>query len=69
MSTLKPNDAPQPVRVDWRVHDIDSSYKIRDVLVEGISMSVTHRDEFSAVIRNHGGNVDGLLDALRGKVH
>lgn len=23
MSTLKPNDAPQPVRVDWRVHDVD----------------------------------------------
>ncbi len=69
MSTLKPNDAPQPVRVDWRVHDIDSSYKIRDVLVEGISMSVTHRDEFAAVIRNHGGNVEGLLDALRSKMH
>ncbi len=68
MSTLRPHDAPQPVRVDWRVHDEDSSYKIRDVMVEGISMSVTHRDEFAAVIRNSGGHVQGLLDALRSKV-
>jgi phospholipid transport system substrate-binding protein len=68
MSTLKPHDAPQPVRVDWRVHDMDSAYKIRDVLVEGISMSVTHRDEFAAVIRNSGGDVEGLLTALRNKV-
>lgn len=46
-----------------------SAYKIRDVLVEGISMSVTHRDEFAAVIRNAGGNVEGLLNALRSKVN
>lgn len=68
VSTLQPNDTTQPVRVDWRVHDNDSAYKIRDVLVEGISMSVTHRDEFAAVIREHGGRIEGLLTALRNKV-
>jgi hypothetical protein len=30
-------------------------------------MSVTHRDEFAAVIRSSGGTVDGLITALRKK--
>ena len=36
-------------------------------MVEGISMSVTQRDEFAAVIRQTGGRVDGLIKALRRK--
>jgi phospholipid transport system substrate-binding protein len=65
-SQLKPTDSP-PVRVDWRLRNNDSDYKIVDVMVEGISMSVTHRDEFAAVIQASGGSVDGLLQALRKK--
>jgi phospholipid transport system substrate-binding protein len=38
-----------------------------DVVVEGISMGITQRDEFASVIRNHGGKVEGLLAALRKK--
>lgn len=56
-----------PVRVSWRVKPTADTYKIRDVAVEGISMSVTQRDEFAAVIRNNGGRVDGLIRALRKK--
>ena len=56
-----------PVRVNWRVRNRGGAYKVTDVTVEGISMSVTQRDEFAAVIRNSGGRVDGLLRALRKK--
>ena len=56
-----------PVRVNWRVRTDGESYKVTDVSVEGISMSVTQRDEFAAVIRSSGGRVDGLLRALRKK--
>lgn len=66
-SLIKSADGAPPARVDWRVRANDSHYKIVDVMVEGISMSVTHRDEFAAVIRNHGGTVAGLIDALRKK--
>ena len=55
------------VRVNWRVRNSDGTYKVTDVSVEGISMSVTQRDEFAAVIRSSGGRVDGLLRALRKK--
>jgi ABC-type transporter MlaC component len=36
-------------------------------MVQGISMSVTQRDEFAAVIRQTGGKVGGLIKALRRK--
>jgi phospholipid transport system substrate-binding protein len=68
-SLIKSSDAAPPARVDWRVRTEDSHYKIVDVMVEGISMSVTHRDEFAAVIRNNGGTVGGLIDALKKKTH
>jgi phospholipid transport system substrate-binding protein len=66
-SLIKSADGAPPARVDWRVRADDSHYRIVDVMVEGISMSVTHRDEFAAVIRNNGGTVAGLIDALRKK--
>lgn len=66
-SLIKSGDAAPPARVDWRVRSEDAHYKIVDVMVEGISMSVTHRDEFAAVIRNNGGTVAGLIDVLKKK--
>lgn len=58
-------DNRPPVRVDWRVRAADSDFKIIDVVVEGVSMAITHRSEFAAVIQSGGGNITALLDALR----
>ncbi len=55
------------VKINWRVHSKEDEHKIVDVMVEGISMSVTQRDEFAAVIRQTGGKVGGLIEALRRK--
>lgn len=52
--------------VYWRVRG-KSDYKIIDVIVEGVSMAITHRDEFSAIINQNGGKIDGLLTVLRKK--
>jgi phospholipid transport system substrate-binding protein len=54
-----------PINVDWRVRDRNGEYKIIDVVVEGISMGVVQRDEFSSVIQRGGGNIDALLTVLR----
>ena len=56
----------QPVKMNWRVRG-SSDYRIVDVIVEGISMGITQRDEFASVIRNGGGKVEDLLSALRKK--
>lgn len=58
-----------PVKVDWRVRRTpQGGYKIYDVAVEGVSMSITQRDEFSSVIQRGGGKVESLLQSLRDKV-
>lgn len=67
MSEIQPTDGGPAIRVDWQVHEDANAYKIVDVRVEGVSMSVTQREEFTAVIRKNGGSVDALLDVLRKK--
>ena len=57
----------QPVRIDWRVVRKESTYKVVDVLVEGTSMSTTLRSDFSSIVRQEGGKIEGLLQALREK--
>ena len=55
----------RPITADWRVRPHDGQYKIIDIMVEGISMAVTQRAEFNAVVRQQG--MQGLLQALRAR--
>ena len=57
-----------PVKVDWKLRSEAPTFKIVDVMVEGVSMSVTQRDDFAAAIQAHGGKVAGLIDMLKQKV-
>jgi phospholipid transport system substrate-binding protein len=63
---IRPNGGP-PVKVDWRVAKAGNEYKISDVVVEGISLMVTQRQEFSSVIQRNGGQLEALLKILRQK--
>lgn len=63
---IQTNGAP-PAKVDWRVRKDDSGFKIVDVDVEGVSMIVTQREEFSSVIERAGG-VAGLNRQLEQKL-
>ena len=62
----QPNGAP-PLKVDWRVGKTAKGYKINDVVIEGVSMAVTQRQEFASVIQRNGGQIDALLKLLREK--
>jgi len=61
---IRQKDGP-PISVDWRVRQAGGGYKVVDVIVARVSMSVTQRDEFASVIAQNGGNIDGLLQAMR----
>lgn len=50
----------------WRVRAQGDEYKIIDVSIDGVSLALTQRREFAAVINNRG--LDGLLDLLREKL-
>lgn len=55
------------VQVDWRVRDKNGSMKVIDVIIEGVSMSLTQRSDFSSVIQRGGGNIQVLIDHLKKK--
>ncbi|HWA48906.1 MAG TPA: ABC transporter substrate-binding protein, partial [Dongiaceae bacterium] len=58
----------EEARVDWSILAQDSSYKISDVKVEGLSLADTHRQEFASVISSNGGSVAKLIEVLKKKV-
>ncbi len=58
---VRPNN--QPLSTAWRVRKEGDQMKVVDVIVEGVSMVLTQRQEFASVIQNQG--LDGLLASLR----
>lgn len=54
-----------PIAADWRVRVGSDAYRIIDIMVEGVSMAIAQRDEFSNVVRTQG--MQGLLQALRAR--
>ena len=55
------------VLLDWRVDRKDGGHAITDLVIEGVSMVIAQRDEFSAIVRQTG-SVDGLLLRLRARI-
>jgi len=68
-SQILPTDGSPPVKLDWIVAKTGDDYRIIDVSVSGVSMSVTHRQEFAAVIEKTGGGVTALNKALQDKLN
>ncbi|MBL8670703.1 MAG: ABC transporter substrate-binding protein [Alphaproteobacteria bacterium] len=59
-------DGP-PLRLQWRVRANDAgSFKIVDIIAEGVSIAVTQRSDFNAVMSSKG--YPGLVDALKQKI-
>ncbi|MDA1097516.1 MAG: ABC transporter substrate-binding protein [Proteobacteria bacterium] len=59
----------EPVAVVWHLRERQGAVRIVDVMVEGISMSLTERSDFAAAVRTAGGDLDIFLDALAAKVN
>ena len=57
-----------PVRVEWRVRNGGDGPRIIDVIVEGVSMAITQRSEFSAVMQQGGKGLASLNDKLKSKL-
>jgi phospholipid transport system substrate-binding protein len=58
----------EPYRVAWRVREKDGQFKILDIVAEGVSMAITLRSEYGTVLKNNGGQLPPLTEALREKV-
>lgn len=60
---LKPGG--QPVQLDYQMHKTDGGWKIYDIVVEGVSLVLTYRSEFAAVVKQQG--IDGLIRRMAEK--
>ncbi|MGB1088851.1 MAG: MlaC/ttg2D family ABC transporter substrate-binding protein, partial [Alphaproteobacteria bacterium] len=60
-----PNDQGSPFKIDWRVRVKDGEMKVVDIIVEGISMALTQRDEFAGIMQRSGGKIDPLMVRMK----
>lgn len=63
-SEIVPQDGPK-IKVDWRVRNKNGKHGVVDIIVEGVSMSLTQRSDFASVIQRGGGDIEVLLEHLR----
>ena len=53
-----------PVEVEWLVTDRPGRVVIADIIIEGVSMLITQREEIGARLEARGGNVEKLIADL-----
>lgn len=58
-----------PIRVEWKVVAKDGAPKVTDVVVEGVSMAFTQRQQFESVLQNNGGKMQALFDAMKKQIN
>lgn len=54
-----------PIKAGWRVRLVKGEPKIIDILIEGVSMALTQRQEFASVLSKDG--LGGLMEMLRAR--
>jgi len=64
-STLVSTDNRPKVKIEWRVYTKDpNNLLIRDLIIEGLSLARTQKEEFSSIINSNDGNIEALLKNL-----
>ena len=54
------------ITIDWRVYTKDPLKPlIRDLIIEGLSLARTQREEFNSIILNNNGDVHALFSSLK----
>ena len=64
-STLVATENRPEVKIDWRVYTKNpENLLIRDLIIEGLSLARTQKEEFSSIINSNDGNIEALLKNL-----
>ena len=62
---ISTSDRPE-VKIDWRVYTKNpDSPLIRDLIIEGLSLARTQKEEFASILNSNDGNIDSLFKILR----
>ena len=65
-SVLLATDKKPEVKIEWRVYTKNPDKPlIRDLIIEGLSLARTQKEEFASVIESNNGDVEKLFDTLK----
>jgi len=65
-SKLLATSSRPEVSIDWRVYTKDPLKPlIRDLIIEGLSLARTQREEFNSIILNNDGEIKALITSLK----
>jgi phospholipid transport system substrate-binding protein len=65
-SILLATDKRPEVKIGWRVYTKNSEKPlIRDLIIEGLSLARTQKEEFNSIIQSNNGDINFLFDSLK----
>ncbi len=65
-SILLATEKRAEVKIDWRVYTKDPDKPlIRDLIIEGLSLARTQKEEFSSIIESNNGDINALFSKLK----
>ena len=65
-STLVATDKRPEIKIEWRIYTKNPDTPlIRDLIIEGLSLARTQKEEFSSIIQSANGDVNALFDNLK----
>ena len=64
-SILKGTNERPEIKIDWRIYTKNSSDPmIRDLIIEGLSLARTQKEEFSSILSSNNGDINSLFQTL-----
>ena len=65
-STLAATDKRPAIKIEWRVYTkVKDKPLIRDLIIEGLSLARTQKEEFNSIIQGADGDINALFDNLK----
>jgi len=65
-STLKETKDRPEIKIDWRIYTKDKNNPlIRDLIIEGLSLARTQKEEFSSILGSNDGDISALFKTLK----
>ena len=65
-SILLATDKKPEIKIDWRVYTKNPNKPlIRDLIIEGLSLARTQKEEFSSIIESNDGDINALFNKLK----
>jgi phospholipid transport system substrate-binding protein len=65
-SILVATEQRPKVKIDWRIYTKNpENPKIRDLIIEGLSLARTQKEEFSSIIQSNDGDINALFSTLK----